>query len=165
MACVAEGPVGSCLCLSPSSAPVTLVFFLLLQYCWFVLASAPIHLLSHKILRSDVRHHSDVSTRPPLQTASSDPSHWSTTCSPPAPLLFIGRRRGYCELGCRPLYKVSTAIKQVTQFFFFLFPSAYKSYVYTVLVKNLPANEGNVRDLGWEDPREEEMATHSSILA
>ena len=63
--------------------------------------------------------------------------------------------------------KVSTAIKQVTDFFFFFFwfPSAYKSYVYTVLVKNLPANAGNVRDLGWEDPPEEEMATHSSILA
>ena len=50
-------------------------------------------------------------------------------------------------------------------FFFFWFPSAYKSYVYTVLVKNLPANAGNVRDVGWEDPPEEEMATHSSILA
>ena len=36
-------------------------------------------------------------------------------------------------------------------------------------VKNLPANAGDVRDVGlipgWEDPLEEEMATHSSILA
>ena len=35
------------------------------------------------------------------------------------------------------------------------------------MVKNLPANAGNetrVRFLGWEDPMEEEMATHSSIL-
>ena len=35
--------------------------------------------------------------------------------------------------------------------------------------KNLPANAGDVRDVGlipgWEDPLEEEMATHSSILA
>ena len=34
------------------------------------------------------------------------------------------------------------------------------------LVKNLPAVwETWVRSLGWEDPLEEEMATHSSILA
>ena len=33
-------------------------------------------------------------------------------------------------------------------------------------VKNLPAmQETWVRFLGWEDPLEEEMATHSSILA
>ena len=34
------------------------------------------------------------------------------------------------------------------------------------LVKNLPAmQETVVRFLGWEDPLEEGMATHSSILA
>ena len=34
------------------------------------------------------------------------------------------------------------------------------------LVKNLPAmQETQVRSLGWEDPLEKEMATHSSILA
>ena len=36
------------------------------------------------------------------------------------------------------------------------------------MVKNPPANAGDVRDsgsLGWEDPLEEGMATHSSILA
>ena len=33
-------------------------------------------------------------------------------------------------------------------------------------VKNLPAmQETWVRSLGWEDPLEEDMATHSSILA
>ena len=33
-------------------------------------------------------------------------------------------------------------------------------------VKNLPAvQEIRVRSLGWEDPQEKEMATHSSILA
>ena len=35
------------------------------------------------------------------------------------------------------------------------------------MVKNLPANAGDARDirsLGQEDPLEEEMATHSSIL-
>ena len=34
------------------------------------------------------------------------------------------------------------------------------------LVKNLPAmQETQVQYLGWEDPQEKEMATHSSILA
>ena len=34
------------------------------------------------------------------------------------------------------------------------------------LVKNPPAmHETRVRSLGWEDPLEKEMATHSSILA
>ena len=34
------------------------------------------------------------------------------------------------------------------------------------MVKNLPAmRETWVRSLGWEDPQEEGMATHSSILA
>ena len=34
------------------------------------------------------------------------------------------------------------------------------------MVKNLPAvQETQVLSLGWEDPLEKEMATHSSILA
>ena len=34
------------------------------------------------------------------------------------------------------------------------------------MVKNLPAVQGTqVLPLGWEDPLEEQMATHSSILA
>ena len=37
------------------------------------------------------------------------------------------------------------------------------------VVKNLPTNAGDAKDvvqsLGWEDPLEKEMATHSSILA
>ena len=34
------------------------------------------------------------------------------------------------------------------------------------MVKNPPAiQETKVRSLGWEDPLEKEMATHSSILA
>ena len=36
-------------------------------------------------------------------------------------------------------------------------------------VRNMPANAGDIRDavrfLGWEDPLEEGMVTHSSILA
>ena len=37
------------------------------------------------------------------------------------------------------------------------------------MVKNPPANAGDIRDvvqsLGWEDPLEDSMATHSNILA
>jgi len=34
------------------------------------------------------------------------------------------------------------------------------------VIKNLPAvEESQVQSLGWEDPLEEEMATHSSLLA
>ena len=34
------------------------------------------------------------------------------------------------------------------------------------MVKNTPANqEKQVRSQGWEDPLQQEMATHSSILA
>ena len=41
-----------------------------------------------------------------------------------------------------------------------------KSSLVAQLVKNLPAvQETRVRFLGWEDPLEKEMATHSSILA
>ena len=37
------------------------------------------------------------------------------------------------------------------------------------MVKNMPARTGDIRDVGlildWEDPLEEGMATHSTILA
>ena len=38
-----------------------------------------------------------------------------------------------------------------------------------LMVKNLPANAGDIRDAGlipeWEDPLKKEIAIHSSILA
>ena len=34
-----------------------------------------------------------------------------------------------------------------------------------LVVKNPPANAGDARDMGQEDPLEEKMATYSSILA
>ena len=51
--------------------------------------------------------------------------------------------------------------------FVFLGLTAYLSYLLMVqTVKNLPAmRETWVRSLGWEDPLEKEMTTHSSILA
>ena len=33
------------------------------------------------------------------------------------------------------------------------------------MVKNISGNSGDIRDMAWEDPLEEGMATHSSILA
>ena len=47
-------------------------------------------------------------------------------------------------------------------------PSFQPNYTSLVaqMVKNLPAvQETWVRSLGWEDPLEKEMATHSSIIA
>ena len=42
----------------------------------------------------------------------------------------------------------------------------YKGFLVAQMVKNLPAMwETWVRSLGWEDPLEKGMATHSSILA
>ena len=45
-------------------------------------------------------------------------------------------------------------------------PGISLGFLVAQLVKNLPAmNETQVRFLDWEDPLEEGMATHSSILA
>ena len=42
---------------------------------------------------------------------------------------------------------------------------AFRAALVAQMVKNLPAmHETWVRFLGWEDPLEKEMATHSSIL-
>ena len=47
----------------------------------------------------------------------------------------------------------------------YLLQYSWASFVAQV-VKNLPAmKEAWVRSLGWEDPLEEGMATHSSVLA
>ena len=43
---------------------------------------------------------------------------------------------------------------------------AWEASLVAQTVKNLPAvQETRVRSVGWEDPLEKEMATHSSILA
>ena len=39
------------------------------------------------------------------------------------------------------------------------------SHMALPLVKTLSANSGDARAMGWENPLEKEMATHSSILA
>ena len=44
--------------------------------------------------------------------------------------------------------------------------TVYKSSLVAQTVKNPPAMPGTwVQSLGWEDPLEEGMATHSSVLA
>ena len=46
------------------------------------------------------------------------------------------------------------------------FNGIYYNKLVAQLVKNLPAvQETCVRSLGWEDPLEKEMATHSSTVA
>ena len=46
------------------------------------------------------------------------------------------------------------------------FYSCFQSFPDDSVVKNLPAKQDTqVRSLGWKDPLEKEMATHSSILA
>ena len=40
-----------------------------------------------------------------------------------------------------------------------------RAFQVVLVVKNLSANAGDVQSLGREDPLEESMATHSSILA
>ena len=47
-----------------------------------------------------------------------------------------------------------------------LFTSINRTSLVVQMVKNIPVmQESWVRSLGWEDPLEKEMATHSSILA
>ena len=56
---------------------------------------------------------------------------------------------------------VSTSVLQIRSFIPFFWASQ-------VVLKSLPANAGakmQVQSLGWEDPLEEGMATHSSILS
>ena len=51
-------------------------------------------------------------------------------------------------------------------FFFFFFDAVGQAFLVAQTVKNLSAMlETWVQSLGWEDPLEEGMATHSTILA
>ena len=46
-----------------------------------------------------------------------------------------------------------------------ILPMNIGAYLMTQMVKNLPVMQGTwVRSLGWEDPLEKGIATHSSIL-
>ena len=58
--------------------------------------------------------------------------------------------------------------KELLEIYYLDHSDGWASYV-VLVVKNLSANAGDVRDssliLGLEDPLEEDMTTHSSILA
>ena len=50
--------------------------------------------------------------------------------------------------------------------YFFLSFQSFRPSLVAQMVKNLPAmQEAQVRSLGWKDPLEKGMATHSGILA
>ena len=54
----------------------------------------------------------------------------------------------------------------ITIFCYYCFHGLSWASLVAQLVKNLPAlHETRVQSLGWEDPLEKEIATHSSILA
>ena len=62
-----------------------------------------------------------------------------------------------CDYGKTIAFTIWTFVSEVMSL---LFNSKH------VIIKNLPAKqEIQVRSLGWEDPLEEKMGTHSSILA
>ena len=67
-----------------------------------------------------------------------------------------------------PIYKTCSSKKFRFEPFYIWFGAAidYQASLVAQSVKNLPAmQETRVQFLGWEDPQEKEMATHSSILA
>ena len=62
--------------------------------------------------------------------------------------------------------KLVTIQSPIHTFSNYLLLSVYGTSPVAEMVKNLPATWGTwVKSLGWEDPLEEGMATHSSILA
>ena len=62
--------------------------------------------------------------------------------------------------------KSQTQLSDFTSPHFTSCPRLNWAFLVAQLVKNLPAaQETRVRSLGWEDPLEKEMATHSRILA
>ena len=67
-----------------------------------------------------------------------------------------------------PIYKTCSSKKFRFEPFYIWFGAAidYQASLVAQSVRNLPAmQETRVKFLGWEDPQEKEMATHSSILA
>ena len=59
-----------------------------------------------------------------------------------------------------------TKKKKITNFFFFLAHGASQvALVVKTLLPKQETQETQVQSLGWEDPLEEGMTTHSSILA
>ena len=76
-----------------------------------------------------------------------------------------------CQAKDHHQWSVLTSSGQYIHWAPILHQFSYQSYCFSggTIGKNLPANAGNIRDMssipGGEDPLEEGMATHSSILA
>ena len=62
-----------------------------------------------------------------------------------------------------------TVLKTVNIYPSYLLHANHWASQVVLVVENLPANAGDIRDMGsimgWEDPLEKGMATHPSILA
>ena len=72
----------------------------------------------------------------------------------------------HCCCGHSPLSKSESFSRTVTPKVFFFFFNFLLTGIYCSVLKNPPANAGDVGlILGWEDLLEKEMTTHSSILA
>ena len=75
----------------------------------------------------------------------------------PTPVFWPGEFHG--------LYIVHGVAKSQTQFSLSFFSTLYEGFPGGLVIKNLPdKQEKRVQSLGQEDPLEEEMTTHSSIL-
>ena len=70
------------------------------------------------------------------------------------------------QISRKPKFRKLICLKVTTKGLGFAPTSSFGACLVAQLVKNLPAmRETWVRSLGWKDPLEKEMATHSHILA
>ena len=61
---------------------------------------------------------------------------------------------------------VGDHVRMSQEHYFYCVLYFYGAFLMAQMVKNLPAmQETQVKSLGWEDPLEEEVAIHSTILA
>ena len=61
---------------------------------------------------------------------------------------------------------VGDHVRMSQEHYFYCVHYFYGAFLVAQMVKNLPAmQETQVKSLGWEDPLEEEVAIHSTILA
>ena len=88
---------------------------------------------------------------------------WTAAYQAPLSMDFPGKSTG---VGCHCLLRTHIIVLQ--KCYFLLSPPIAASQV-ALVEKNLPSNAGDIREwvrsLGQEDPQEEGMQTHSSILS
>ena len=126
-------------------------------------------------LKKEITFHPVLEASSVKSRRQQKPASFSQLCGFQQALLFLGRS------SISPIYAfIHTAVFPLHVYLYACFFSSYykdPSYVGLMglpgssVVKNPPANAGEVgggggvQSLGWEDPLEKEMATHSSILA